>query len=128
MKRVSITQRLTLLLFALTLASLALADGPPPHAQGEPPPFNQEDCVFERGRTVCEVVQTAGVKEVQWTRGFRTQIQCPTGGTVYEIRQLALVSVESIRAVYYGNSDIVESYDVFTDWIEEETVLSSMCR
>lgn len=103
MKRAEVAQRLAYILIALALTSLALG-APPPHAQGEPPPFNEEDCVFEEGRTVCEA-ELSGAQTVLFTVRY-------VNGSCIDYYDLMLVEVVVARVVYYGTSHVIESQEV----------------
>lgn len=129
MHGVSFAQRLTLLLIALTFASLALAAAPPQQAQGEPPPFNEEDCVFEEGRTICEIVETSDEAQAAGAaRAYRTDEHCADGTTLYEVRKPVQQVITTTRVVFYGSSHRIESYEVFTEWLDGYVVLDTRCR
>ena len=130
MKRAAIAQRLAFILFSVALTSIAFA-APPEHAQGEPPPFNVEDCTFDRGRTMC-IVQTEG--EEYFDGYLNREIEGSTcevngiSGTLMQKFEVYRIGSVPMLVVYRGASHIIESETPIQSFVTTDSELDPVSR
>ncbi|HEX7004863.1 MAG TPA: hypothetical protein VF168_11830 [Trueperaceae bacterium] len=129
MKRATNAHRLAFILILVALTSLAFA-APPEWAQGEPPPFNEEDCVFENGRTICEFVEVTTTNDAAGVAHlFPTGDKCADGSLLYERRLPLSMEVRTTRVVFFGTSRQIESMESHLQTVEEGyAVVGTKCR
>ncbi|HEX7005087.1 MAG TPA: hypothetical protein VF168_12955 [Trueperaceae bacterium] len=119
MKRATNAHRLVFILILVALTSLAFA-APPEWAQGEPPPFNEEDCVFENGRTICRTVLHTGVAELLTINSGGRDGLCDDGSLRVVRMETWGVPTTMREVTYVGSSHVEESSIEVTTWVKED--------